>query len=216
MLGLDHLHRANNPLGPVEAGKLRWAAADAIGCDYAKRYAEADLRRAGLTDKDLRRLDDPNELSGAGRATLTFARKMSRAAHTVTDAEMADLLDRFGPERVVAMVHTLAFANFQVRIFLALRVAKGGPFDQEKKLPPQIEENVRRTYHLNEPLRVQYLLYVKGLLRGDLGPSLKRPGTTVNEIIAGSAYHPEPGRPSSSAGNSRWLPQACKQPARSR
>src|SRR5579871_5467110 len=56
MLELDYLHRAGNPLGPVLAGKLRWAAADTLGCDYGRRYAEADLRRAGQTDDDLRKL----------------------------------------------------------------------------------------------------------------------------------------------------------------
>src|SRR4051794_22528921 len=34
MLELDYLQRANNPLGPVQAGKLRWAAASALRCDY--------------------------------------------------------------------------------------------------------------------------------------------------------------------------------------
>src|SRR3954465_4815988 len=40
MLQLDHLHRAKNPLGPVLAGKLHWAAADALGCAYGRTYAE--------------------------------------------------------------------------------------------------------------------------------------------------------------------------------
>src|SRR5262245_8447665 len=40
MLELDHLHRAKSPLGPVLAGKMRWMAADAIGCEYGRRYAE--------------------------------------------------------------------------------------------------------------------------------------------------------------------------------
>jgi len=57
---------------------------------------------------------------------------MTRAAYTVTDDEVAELLKRFGPHKVVAMVHTLAWANFQNRIVLALGVAvePGGP------LPP--------------------------------------------------------------------------------
>jgi alkylhydroperoxidase family enzyme len=122
MIGLDHLHRAGNPLGPALAARLRWAAADAIGCDYARRYAEADLRRAGAWDGNPK----------AERAALAFARKLTRAAAEVTDVEVAELLDLFGAEKVVAMVHTLAFANFQDRLFLALGVAvePGGP------LPP--------------------------------------------------------------------------------
>lgn len=133
MLELDYVHRAQNPLGPVLAGKLRWAAADAIGCDYGRRYAEADLRRAGLTDKDLKRLaGDHQDLPEADRAVLDFGRKLTRAAYQVTDDEVAALLRQFGPEKVVGMVHTLAYANFYNRIVLALsvEVEAGGP------LPP--------------------------------------------------------------------------------
>jgi alkylhydroperoxidase family enzyme len=133
MLRLDHLHRARNPLGPVLAGKLHWAAADAIGSDYGKRYAEADLRRAGLKDDDLKQLTgDPKNLPYPDRIAVLFARKLTRAAYKVTDDEMAELIKEFGPDKVVAMVHTLAWANFQNRITLALgiQVERDGP------LPP--------------------------------------------------------------------------------
>lgn len=133
MIELDAVHRTKNPLGPVVSGKLRWWAADALGCDYLKEYAEADLRRAGLADDDLEALAGaPGELSRSDRLLRAFARKMSLAAATVTDAEVAALVRRFGPERVVGFVHTLAYANFQGRIVLALgvEVEPGGP------LPP--------------------------------------------------------------------------------
>jgi alkylhydroperoxidase family enzyme len=133
MLHLDYVHRAKNPLGPVLAGKLRWAAADAMACDYGKRYAEADLRRAGLKDNDLKKLaGDLKGLSEPDRAAVAFARKMTRAAHRVSDAEVAELLKQFGPDKVVAMVHTLAHANFQNRIFLALNVE----VEPDGPLPP--------------------------------------------------------------------------------
>src|SRR5262245_51882154 len=81
MIGLDHLHRAANPLGPATAARLRWVAADATGCAYAKRYAEADLRRAGASADSLAQLtDDPLSLAKADRALVTFARKMTVAA----------------------------------------------------------------------------------------------------------------------------------------
>jgi hypothetical protein len=133
MLELDAVHRAKNPLGPVVSGKLRWWAADALGCDYAKEYAEADLRRAGLADDELKALaGDPRELSRNDRLLREFARKMSLSAVSVTDAEVAELIRRFGPEKVVGAVHTLAHVNFQCRVFLALgvEVEPGGP------LPP--------------------------------------------------------------------------------
>jgi alkylhydroperoxidase family enzyme len=133
LLELDYLHRAHNPLGPVLAGKLRWIAADTIGCEYARRYAESDLRRSGLSDDDLRRLaGDRRESSESDRAVLDFARLMTRAAHEVTDDQVAALIQQLGPETLVGIVHTLAFANFQNRLFLAL----GAQVEPDGPLPP--------------------------------------------------------------------------------
>ncbi|MBI4508676.1 MAG: ABC transporter permease [Deltaproteobacteria bacterium] len=70
--------------------------------------------------------------------------------------------------------------------FLALRVAKGGPFDSEKKLPPEIEMNLRRSYGLDKPVAAQYFDYLKQLVRLDLGWSQKRPSVRVSDIIAES------------------------------
>ena len=67
--------------------------------------------------------------------------------------------------------------------FLLMRAAPGGPFDAERKLPPSIEKNVKAKYHYDEPLCMQYLRYMGGLLHLDLGPSLKLQGRSVNEIV---------------------------------
>jgi oligopeptide transport system permease protein len=39
-------------------------------------------------------------------------------------------------------------------------------------------------YHLDQPLLAQYGSYLQDLLHGDLGPSFKYPGRSVNELIA--------------------------------
>ena len=132
MLELDALHRAKNPLGPALAAKLRWAAADAIGCAYSRQTAEADMRRASVSASDRKHWTTGRRLSEPDRLMRQFARKLTEAASTVTDDEFAELVKLFGTERVVAMVHTLALANFQNRIFLALgvEIENGGP------LPP--------------------------------------------------------------------------------
>ena len=67
--------------------------------------------------------------------------------------------------------------------FFLLRALPGGPFDTEKKLPPEIQKNIEAKYNLNEPVWKQYLLYVKGLSTGDFGPSYKYIDRSVNEII---------------------------------
>ncbi|MFQ5956228.1 MAG: ABC transporter permease [Candidatus Brocadiales bacterium] len=70
--------------------------------------------------------------------------------------------------------------------FFLMRFAPGGPFDKERSLPEAIEKNLRAKYHLDRPLGVQYLIYMGGLIKGDLGPSFKYRNRSVNEIIAQS------------------------------
>jgi oligopeptide transport system permease protein len=67
--------------------------------------------------------------------------------------------------------------------FLLLHAAPGGPFDSQKKIPPEIKQNIERKYHLDEPLYKQYFRYLVGILQGDFGPSYQYRDTTVNEII---------------------------------
>jgi len=68
--------------------------------------------------------------------------------------------------------------------FLLLRLAPGGPFDSERKLPPEVIANLEAKYHLDEPLWQQYLRYLTGIARGDFGPSYKYLDRGVTEIIA--------------------------------
>jgi oligopeptide transport system permease protein len=68
--------------------------------------------------------------------------------------------------------------------FVLLRLVPGGPFDEEKQLPPEIKANVEAKYHLDEPLWRQYTRYTGGLVIGDLGPSFKYVGRDVTTILA--------------------------------
>ena len=68
--------------------------------------------------------------------------------------------------------------------FLALRLAPGGPFDSERKLPPEVLANLAAKYHLDEPLPQQYLRYLAGVARADFGPSYKYIDRSVSQIIA--------------------------------
>ena len=82
--------------------------------------------------------------------------------------------------------------------FVLMRAIPGGPFDfvGDKSLPPQVVANMEAKYHLDWPMWKQFLSYLigddllgeegtsRGLIRGDLGPSLKYRGQSVNEIIA--------------------------------
>ena len=67
--------------------------------------------------------------------------------------------------------------------FFLMRLAPGGPFDQERALPEQVRANIEARYHLNEPLWRQYLQYLGAVARGDLGPSFRYPDRSVNELL---------------------------------
>ena len=67
--------------------------------------------------------------------------------------------------------------------FFMMRLAPGGPFDQERALPEQVRANIEARYHLHEPLWRQYLEYLGEVARGDLGPSFRYPDRSVNELL---------------------------------
>jgi oligopeptide transport system permease protein len=68
--------------------------------------------------------------------------------------------------------------------FIVLRAAPGGPFDTARPLPPEVLANVRAYYHLNQPIWMQYFIYLGGLFRGDLGPSMTSYDFSVSQLIA--------------------------------
>ncbi len=83
--------------------------------------------------------------------------------------------------RILSAIPTL-FIIVTVAFFM-MRLAPGGPFDVERTLPPEIERNVLKAYNLDQPLWRQYLDYLGGVVRGDLGPSYKYRDFTVAELI---------------------------------
>jgi oligopeptide transport system permease protein len=69
--------------------------------------------------------------------------------------------------------------------FFMVHLAPGGPFDKERKLSAEVEANLRKAYHLDEPVPVQFGRYVGNLLRGDFGPSFQYKDYSVTELILG-------------------------------
>jgi oligopeptide transport system permease protein len=84
--------------------------------------------------------------------------------------------------RITGFVPTL-FAIVALSFFV-IRLAPGGPFDEEQRLPPQVKANLSKAYGLDQPLHVQFGRYVTGLARGDFGPSYKYRDFTVGQLIA--------------------------------
>lgn len=88
---------------------------------------------------------------------------------------------RFALRRLLGIGPTL-FAIVTVAFFL-IRLAPGGPFDEEQTVPPEIRANLQAAYGLDQPVLVQYGRYLADLLHGDLGPSFRMKDYSVAEII---------------------------------
>ena len=84
--------------------------------------------------------------------------------------------------RLLTAIPTL-FVIITLAFFL-IRIAPGGPFNQERGLSPEIRANLERQFGLNDPLWLQYGNYLKNVLQGDFGPSYVSPNFTVTEKFA--------------------------------
>lgn len=69
--------------------------------------------------------------------------------------------------------------------FFTMHAVPGGPFNKEKALDPATIAALEERYNLDEPLIVQFGLWMGNLLKGDFGVSLKS-GRSINDIFAAS------------------------------
>jgi oligopeptide transport system permease protein len=84
--------------------------------------------------------------------------------------------------RLITAIPTL-FVIVTMSFFL-IRVAPGGPFNQERGLSPEVKANLEAQFGLGDPLWRQYFNYLNNLLHGNLGPSYNLPDFTVGELFA--------------------------------
>ena len=89
---------------------------------------------------------------------------------------------RYAFRRIAGIVPTL-LVIITVSFFV-VRLAPGGPFDQEQTLAPQVRANLDRAYGLDRPIVFQYWRYLRGLSHGDFGPSFKQHDFSVAELIS--------------------------------
>jgi oligopeptide transport system permease protein len=86
--------------------------------------------------------------------------------------------------RVLWLIPVLFIVS--VITFGLMHIAPGGPWDREaenKPLPKRTIERLNAAFNLDKPLHEQYLLYMWGAIRGDLGPSYARPSANVTDLI---------------------------------
>lgn len=70
-------------------------------------------------------------------------------------------------------------------VFILVRCMPGEPF-QGEKMTPEIKANLEAYYGFDKSLPEQYIMYIRNLLRGDFGYSMKYLNQSVNKIIAQS------------------------------
>ncbi len=89
---------------------------------------------------------------------------------------------RFVLTRVASAVPTLLVII--TLAFALIHAAPGGPFDEEQAMPAPIRANLDAAYGLDQPLGVQYIRYLRGILHFDFGPSFKYRDFSVSDLIA--------------------------------
>lgn len=67
--------------------------------------------------------------------------------------------------------------------FFLVRMAPGGPFSSDKAVAPQVQAALEAQYRMDQPLHQQYLSYMGDLVQGDMGPSFRYPGRSVDELL---------------------------------
>src|ERR1700760_389180 len=89
---------------------------------------------------------------------------------------------RYAVRRIAGVIPTLLVMI--TASFFIVRLAPGGPFDQEQALSAQVRANLDRAYGLDQPITVQYCRYLRALAHGDFGPSFKQRDFSVSDLIA--------------------------------
>lgn len=67
--------------------------------------------------------------------------------------------------------------------FFLMKAIPGNPFQSEKKVPPEILERLEQQYGFDKPLFEQYGTYLKNIVQGDLGISMKHVNQEVSHLI---------------------------------
>jgi oligopeptide transport system permease protein len=92
-------------------------------------------------------------------------------------------MTRYLVRRILWLIPVLLFVSLIT--FTLMHITPGGPWDKEKAVAPQIVANLNAKYNLDKPAWQQYLIYMQGVVRGDLGPSYTYQDRSVTQIIMG-------------------------------
>jgi len=90
-------------------------------------------------------------------------------------------LIRYIAKKIVFMLLSLYF--LVTATFVLMNAVPGSPLKAEKATSATIQKNLEAYYGLDKPLIVQYGVYLKNLVQGDLGISMKKKFQAVDKII---------------------------------
>jgi oligopeptide transport system permease protein len=101
----------------------------------------------------------------------------------VDDCARGALMLSFIVRRLVVAIPTILILI--IISFVLMFAAPGGPFNNERPLPPEVMANIEARYGLDQPYWKQMWDYLVAVVtRFDFGPSFKFRDRTVNDIIA--------------------------------
>ncbi|MBQ6864002.1 MAG: ABC transporter permease [Clostridia bacterium] len=92
-------------------------------------------------------------------------------------------MSRYFVKRILLAIFTILIIC--AITFFTMHAVPGGPFNSEKALDPATVEALNARYGLNEPVYIQFINWMKGILQGDFGVSLKN-GREITKIIGES------------------------------
>lgn len=90
-------------------------------------------------------------------------------------------MSKFIVKRIIASIPTLL--TVITLVFFLVRLAPGNPFEGERALSAEALNSLMRQYHLDLPIWQQYLIYLRNLLHGDFGISMKYLGQPINQLL---------------------------------
>ncbi|QJC95836.1 Dipeptide transport system permease protein DppB [Bacillus mojavensis] len=88
---------------------------------------------------------------------------------------------RYIMKRFLAMAATILVIT--TLTFVLMKVIPGSPFNEERGTNEAVQRNLEAYYHLDDPLIIQYTIYLKSIITFDFGPSIKKPSDSVNDML---------------------------------
>ncbi len=88
---------------------------------------------------------------------------------------------KFAIKRILVSIPTLL--AIITLVFFLVHLTPGNPFDGERALTPEALKSLMAQYRLDLPIWQQYLLYLKDLIHGSFGISMKYLGQPINDLL---------------------------------